>query len=154
MNSLDRALLMIVAMAMSGYVYGQKKETATASATVSTTPRIAIVLSSFGGSADHDGNPIAGLADPSPVDAYLSPGQIDTMLKKALELGVPRGSSLDKIVGSEDWVVILTEPSTDSHLIQSLVAWLATHKAGARITIASGGGGNQGAEEYRKQVAA
>src|SRR5271157_356525 len=84
----------------------QDKDVATAGATEDTTPRVGIVVSSFTGSEDHDGSKIPGLADPSPVDAELSAGQIDAMLRKAISLGTTRRGGLTALVASDEWVVI------------------------------------------------
>ena len=132
----------------------QEKDVATAGATQETAPRVGIVLSSFTGSEDHDGTSIQGLADPSPVDAELSAGQIDAMLRKAISLGTTRRGGLTKIVASDEWVVIKPgietcyEPGpgyirgsvTDLRLVRSLIEFLAEHKCGARFTIAEGSG--------------
>ena len=84
----------------------QEEDVATAGASVDTTHRVGIVLSSFTGSEDDDGSKIQGLADPAPVDAELSAGQIDAMLRKAISLGTTRRGGLTAIVASDDWVVI------------------------------------------------
>jgi uncharacterized protein (DUF362 family) len=133
------------AIAVFGRAWGQ--DVATAGATVDTTPRVGIVLSSFTGSEDHDGTKIQGLADPSPVDADLSAGQIDAMLRKAISLGTTRRGGLASIVASDDWVVIKPRIQTDPYLrgsvtdlrvVRSLIEFLVEHKCGARFTIAEG----------------
>jgi len=110
-------------------------------------PSRGIVLSSFTGSEDHDGTKIQGLADPSPVDADLSAGQIDAMLRKAISLGTTRRGGLASIVASDDWVVIKPRIQTDPYLrgsvtdlrvVRSLIEFLVEHKCGARFTIAEG----------------
>jgi hypothetical protein len=132
----------------------QDKDVATAGATVDTTPRVGIVLSSFTGSEDHDGTKIQGLADPSPVDAALTAGQIDAMLRKAISLGTTRRGGLTAIVASDDWVVIkprietcyelgpryIPGSVTDLRVVRSLIEFLVEHKCGARFTIAEGSG--------------
>jgi uncharacterized protein (DUF362 family) len=132
-------------MAALGRAWGQ--DVATAGATVDTTPRVAIVLSSFTGSEDHDGTKIQGLADPSPVDADLSAVQLDAMLRKAISLGTTRRGGLTSIVASDDWVVIKTRIQTDPYLrgsvtdlrvVRSLIEFLVEHRCGARFTIAEG----------------
>jgi uncharacterized protein (DUF362 family) len=138
------------AIAVFGRAWGQ--DVATAGATVDTTPRVGIVLSSFTGSEDHDGTKIQGLADPSPVDADLSAGQIDAMLRKAISLGTTRRGGLASIVASDDWVVIKPRIQTDPYLrgsvtdlrvVRSLIEFLVEHKCGARFTIAEGSDGGQ-----------
>jgi uncharacterized protein (DUF362 family) len=137
------------AIAVSGRAWGrgQNKDVATAGATEDTAPRVGIVLSSFTGSEDHDGTKIPGLADPAPVDAELSAGQIDAMLRKAISLGTSRRGGLAAIVASDDWVVIKPRIQTDPYLrgsitdlrvVRSLIEFLAEHKCGARFTIAEG----------------
>ncbi|MGB7721937.1 MAG: DUF362 domain-containing protein [Bryobacteraceae bacterium] len=138
------------AIAALGRAWSQ--DVATAGATVDTTPRVGIVLSSFTGSEDHDGTQIQGLADPSPVNAELSAGQIDAMLRKAISLGTSRRGGLTGIVASDDWVVIKPRIQTDPYLrgsvtdlrvVRSLIEFLVEHKCGARFTIAEGSDGGQ-----------
>ena len=144
----------------------QDKDVATAGATEDTTPRVGIVLSSFTGSEDHDGSKIQGLADPSPVDAELSAGQIDAMLRKAISLGTTRRGGLAAIVAPDEWVVIKPrietcyEPGpgyirgsvTDLRVVRSLIEFLAEHKCGARFTIAEGSGEWQPRERSKAAV--
>jgi hypothetical protein len=136
---------------------------ATAGATEDTTARVGIVLSSFTGSEDHDGTKIEGLADPAPLDAELSAGQIDAMLRKAISLGTTRRGGLTALVAPDDWVVIkprietcyelgpggdtnsayhpyIRGSVTDLRVVRSLLEFLAEHKCGARFTIAEGSG--------------
>jgi hypothetical protein len=132
-----------------------EKDTAAAGATVDTTPRVGIVLSSFAGSEDHDGTKVRGLADPAPVDAELSAGQIDAMLRQAIALGTTRRGGLTAIVASDDWVVIkpgietcyespghryLRGSVADLRVVRSLIEFLVERKCGARFTIAEGSG--------------
>ena len=133
------------AIAVFGRAWGQ--DVSTAGATVDTTPRVGIVLSSFTGSEDHDGTKIQGLADPAPVDAELSAGQIDAMLRKAISLGTSRRDGLAAIVAPDEWVVIKPRIQTDPYLrgsvtdlrvVRSLIEFLVEHKCGARFTIAEG----------------
>jgi uncharacterized protein (DUF362 family) len=124
------------AIAALGRVWGQ--DVATAGATEDTAPRVGIVLSSFTGSEDHDGSKIQGLADPAPVDADLSAGQIDAMLRKAISLGTTRRGGLAAIVAPDDWVVVLRGSVTDLRVVRSLIEFLVEHKCGARFTIAEG----------------
>jgi hypothetical protein len=132
-----------------------EKDTAAAGATVDTTPRVGIVLSSFAGSEDHDGTKVRGPADPAPVDAELSAGQIDAMLRQAIALGTTRRGGLTAIVASDDWVVIkpgietcyespghryLRGSVADLRVVRSLIEFLVERKCGARFTIAEGSG--------------
>ena len=57
----------------------QKADVATASASRDETARVAIVLSSFAGSSDHDGTKVPGLAEPQPVTKDLTDSQIDEL---------------------------------------------------------------------------
>lgn len=139
----------------------QKTEIATASASRDQTPRIAIVLSSFAGSNDHDGTAIKGLADPQPVTHDLTDAQIDAMVRKALDLDNSRAGGLRGIAGAEDWIVIkphiaacyglgpetkdggahhqyIPGTATDVRVVRSIIAFLLDHKCGARITVAEG----------------
>ena len=130
----------------------QDQDVATAGATVDTTARVGIVLSSFTGSEDHDGTKIQGLADPLPVDAELSASQIDAMLRQAISLGTTRRGGLTAIVAADDWVVVkpridtcyglgpryLRGSVTDLRVVRSLIEFLVEHKCGARFTIAEG----------------
>ena len=74
----------------------QEKDVVTAGPTEVTTPRVGIVLSSFAGSEDHDGTRIQGFANPAPVDAELTAGQIDAMLRKAISLGTNQARRVDR----------------------------------------------------------
>jgi hypothetical protein len=141
----------------------QKTETVVASATRDETPRVAIVLSSFSGSEDHDGTKLQGLADPQPVTADLTGAQLDAMVQKAIELGVTPKGGLDTVIGQDEWVVIkpnivachglgpddkdggvhqryIPGAVADLRVVRSLITYLAGHKCGARITIAEGSG--------------
>jgi len=61
------------------------------------------------------------------VDADLSAGQIDAMLRKAISLGTTRRGGLASIVASDDWVVIKPRIQTDPYLRGSVTtcAWCA-----------------------------
>ncbi len=121
------------------------------------------MLSSFTGSEDHDGTKLKGLADPQPVTADLTGAQIDAMVRKAIELGVTPKGGLDTLIARDEWVVIkpnivachglgpddkdggahhryIPGTVTDLRVVQSLIAFLAEHKCGARITIAEASG--------------
>jgi len=132
----------------------KKEEAVTATATQDQTPRVGVVLSSFQGSEDHDGAKVTGLADPQPVDKDLTTAQIQAMLRKALEIGGLRTGGLETIIAADDWVVIKTSIEschglgpesryvpgavTDLRIVQALIAFLAGHRCGKRITIAEG----------------
>ncbi len=70
----------------------QKKEDEpkVAGATQDPTPRVGIVLSSFKEGEDDDGTKIAGLSDPQPPTADLTPTQFDAMIRKAIDLAARR----------------------------------------------------------------
>jgi hypothetical protein len=103
----------------------RRLETVTATATQDRTPRVAIVLSTFFGSKDHDGTVISGLTD-------RSPGGV---LRKAIELGTTRSGGLLSIVEPEDWVIIQTDPAVDRALVRALQAFLKEHGRGKRFTV-------------------
>lgn len=133
MNPIDRRTFLTISGAAQAQV---RNESVTASATWDATPRIAVILSSFKGSEDHDGTKIAGLADPRPVDGELSYAQIDGMMRKALEIGVRKNGGLERIVGRDERVVILAGPQTDARLVRALVTWMVERRAGKRIALA------------------
>lgn len=159
---MDRREFCELAAAAAGFASGQQKtESVVASATRDQTPRVAIVLSGFAGSSDHDGTPIKGLADPQPVTKDLTDAQIDAMVRKVLELDNTRGGGLRGIAGAEDWIVIKPDIAacyglgpetkdggshhqyipgavTDVRVVRSIIAFLLDHKCGARITVAEG----------------
>lgn len=158
-----RRFLELTAAAAAAASAQQKTETVVASATRDETPRVAIVLSSFAGSEDHDGTKLSGLADPQPVTADLTAAQIGAMVRKAIELGQTPKGGLSELIGRDEWVVIkpnivachglgpddkdggahhsyIPGTVTDLRVVQSLIAYLAEHKCGARITIAEGSG--------------
>ena len=163
---MDRRSFLGLGAATASLARAQKtpsQESVVASASRDRTPRVGIVASSFRNSVDHDGSAIPGLADPRPMDADLTQGQIEAMLIKAVELGGPVKGGIGAILGPEDWVVIkpnivlchglgpdtrdggvhhayLRGSVTDLRVIQALVVYLAEHKCGARITIAEGSG--------------
>ena len=132
---MKRRLILPLA-ALAAFAQKPPDETVTATATQDRTPRVAIVLSSFAGSKDHDDTPIAGLADPRAVGAELTSAQLDALVAKAIELGTTRDGGLTAMVGPEDWVVILTEPGADPRVVRSLQTFLATRRRGKRFTVA------------------
>jgi len=115
-------------------------ESITAGATIDTTPRVGIVLSSFAGGEEHDGTHLPGLKEPCPADAELTSRHWAAMLAKAIELGSPRRRIVLPSMGgtseSLDWVLVVAAPRTDPDLVGALLDWLAERKAGKRITIA------------------
>ena len=134
-------------------------DSAIAGATVDTTPRVGIVLSSFRGASDHDGTQLTGLQDPRPPNAVLTSAQLDGMLLKAIELGNQRSGGLEAVVEPDDWVVLkpdigtcygldaggarqryLPGSVTDPRLVRSVISFLVRHKRGSRFTIAEGSG--------------
>ncbi|MBL8177173.1 MAG: DUF362 domain-containing protein [Bryobacterales bacterium] len=115
-------------------------ESMLASATVDNTPRIGIVLSSFKGGEEHDGTPVAGLADPQPVHKELTNAQVDGMLRKAMQLGSRgRRISLGGVAG-DDWVLVkitmTRDASTDPRVLASLLRLFGESKQGRRFTVA------------------
>ena len=133
------------------------EDSAIAGATVDTTPRVGIVLSSFRGSSDHDGGKLPGLQDPRPPDADLTTAQLDAMVVKAIELGNQRGGGLETVVEADDWVVLKPDIGTcyglpaggshhryipgsvtDPRLVRSVISFLVRNKRGSRFTIAEG----------------
>ncbi len=152
----------------AGIAAAQKKpveESVTATASQDKTPRVGIVLSSFGGSSDHDGTAIKGLRDPRPVDADLTAAQIDGMVRKAIELGDARTGGLTKIIGPEEWVVVKVNlaaypgqegfkpgAATDPRVVRSLIHWMAESHCGQRITIADGAASWQPVEHSKAKT--
>ena len=152
-----------LALGAASLAAAQQKEPAAtvASATVDTTPRVAIVLSSFREGADHDGTEIKGLEHPRPVDADLTSSEIDAMVRKAIDLAATRGGDLASVVDPEDWVAIKTHiPScfglspetkdggahhlyipgavTDPRIVRTLLFYLAERKRGLRFSVMEG----------------
>jgi len=128
--------------------YAQKKprqEAVSAAATRSATPRVGLITSNYRGSEEHDGTKIPGLSDPRPVDADLTPTQIEVMLFKAMDLGSPIAGGISSIITPDEWVVILA--AADSLVVRALTQYLVEHKCGARITIA-GLSDNKLAEDF------
>ncbi len=115
------------------------RDTFTATATQDKTPRVAIVLSSFAGSQDHDGTPIPGLAEPRPAGSPLTPAQYGAMVRKALEIGQPRTGGLERIVQPDDWVMLLCARGVPSEAVRAVVGFLVAARHGARITVAAPG---------------
>ena len=137
----------------------QKADVAVASASRDETARVAIVLSSFAGSSDHDGTPVKGLADPQRVTKDLTDAQIDAMVRKALDLDNSRGGGLRGIAEGEDWIVVYGI-GPDVRVVRSIIAFLLDHKCGARITAALGSDGRttdrgvaSGGASYRQLTA-
>lgn len=148
-----RTLLGLAAAAAAGARQKTGKadvDTITAGATEDTTPRVAIVLSSFRGSEDHDGTKLKGLAAPVAPTAALGERLLDDMVRKGIELGDTRRGGLGQIIGPDDWVVIKpqitarltaagrTVPGSvaDPRVVRSLIAWMVERRLGKRITIA------------------
>src|SRR5689334_10315693 len=86
----------------------EKKDEVIASATRDATPRVGIVLSSFKGGEDHDGTKVAGLAAPRPEKSDLTAGEVEAMVRKAIELGCKGSGDFSNIAGADDWIVIKT----------------------------------------------
>jgi len=115
----------------------QKNDSAVAAASLDTTPRVGIVLSSFKGSEDHDGTKLTGLRNPSPPGGPLSAVQLEAMVRKALELGNTRRGGLETIIEAEDWVVvkphIAGKSVADPRVVRTLIAWLVEHRLSRRL---------------------
>jgi uncharacterized protein (DUF362 family) len=126
------------------------RDSVVASATQDTTPRVAIVLSSFKGSEDHDGTPLKGLRRPTAADGPLTATQLEEMVHRAIEFGNTRRGDLAALVGEEDWIVIkpqivahrtasgrlMAGSVADPRIVRAVMKWLIEHHAGKRITIA------------------
>ena len=131
-----------------------REEAVSAAATRDATPRVGLVASNYGGSEDHDGTRIPGLTEPRPLDADLTPAQIEAMVFKALDLGSPIRGGISSVIGADDWVVIkpnivscygvgtgyIAGGVSDLRVVNSAVQYLVNHHCGARITIAEGAG--------------
>jgi len=148
-----------------------KQDEVIATATQDTTPRVAIVLSSFKEGSDHDGTKLPGLADPQPPGADLTSAQVDALARKAIELAATRGGDFASMVEEEDWVVIKTHIGasqpyvpgsvTDPRIVRAVIAYLVEHKKGLRFTVVEGAseaawssewGGAFDGLSYRKMV--
>ncbi|MFN0166887.1 MAG: DUF362 domain-containing protein [Bryobacteraceae bacterium] len=153
----------LVSALAAGPLAAQTKKTETFSTTASQdkTPRIGVVLSSFGGAEEHDGTKLKRLADPRPATAELSDAQIAAMAGMAMDLGVPRQATLATIIEADDWVVLKTNITschglgpetkdggahsrfspgsvTDLRVVRAVIGHLAGKKLGARFTVAEG----------------
>jgi len=134
---LRRNLLITAAGAIAALAQNQKKEedVQIAGATQDPTPRVGIVLSSFKEGEDHDGTKIPGLSDPRPPSADLTPAQLDAMVRKAIDVAGRATAEFYQVIEPEDWVGIITRPSTDSRIVGTLISYLAEHKRGTRFTV-------------------
>jgi len=147
----------------------QQQPAVVASATVDTTPRVGIVLSSFKGGEEHDGTPLKGLDHPRPADADLTGAELDAMVRRAIELAALRNGNLATAVEADAWVVVKTHiPScyglpgasqpyipgsvTDPRIVKSLISYLAGQKRGLRFTVVEGSAGWQPAERSGQPV--
>jgi hypothetical protein len=113
------------------------EESAVAGATQDATPRIAILLSSFRGGSEHDGSRIAGLRDPQPMSATLSPAQVDAMVRKAIDLSHALRGRIEAFLEPNDWVLILCATAPRIEIVRSLLSYLAGKKTGARFSVSS-----------------
>ena len=159
--------------ASAGLALAQNKQAdeVIATATQDTTPRVAIVLSSFKEGSDHDGSKLPGLADPQPPGADLTSAQVDAMARKAIDLAATRGGDFASMVEPEDWVVIKTHIGShqpyvpgsvaDPRIVRAVISYLAEHKRGLRFTVVEGApeaawtsewGGAFDGLSYRKMV--
>jgi uncharacterized protein (DUF362 family) len=125
-------------------------DSVTAGATEDATPRVAIILSSFKGSADHDGTPLRGLRTPVPPDAPVTAAQLEAMVNRAIEFGNTRHGGLASLLDDRDWVVIKVRISaqrtpegrliagavSDPRVVRALAKRLAAKRTIKRITVA------------------
>lgn len=122
-----------------GLMAAEKKkfeEEVIASASQDRAPRVAVVPSTFAGGEDHFGNKVAGLADPRPLDAALTPAQLDALVRKAVELGNLAGRNLARMIAPEDWVLIESR-GVDSAVTRAVASFVAGLRRAGRISIAS-----------------
>lgn len=116
------------------------RDLAIATATQDKTPRVALVLASFAGSQDHDGTRIRGLAKPLPSQTRPAAGHMAAMVRKALEIGVPRTGGLGEIVREDDWVMLLLGPGAPPDVVEAVARYLVMEaRRGGRITVAGPG---------------
>lgn len=112
------------------------RDTMIASASVQSTPRVSIVLSSYKGGGDHFGNAkFTGVAEPAPPSAELSPAQISALTRRAIELGNFPNSDLRRVIGKDESVVLLVNRHADSNVVSTVIGMLKENKAGNRITV-------------------
>jgi uncharacterized protein (DUF362 family) len=128
----------------------QPEESMLASATIDAVPRVGIVLSSLREAQEHDGTKLAGLTDPCPPDAELTPARASAMLRKAIEFSARTvrpnsarsGAGRRRPQGSDEWVVILIalspQLSSDPVIVSALLDEYATQGRGKRFTVAAG----------------
>jgi hypothetical protein len=111
------------------------KEEVIAAGSEDRAPRVAVVLSNFAGGEDHFGNKVAGLAEPRPLDARLTPAQVDALVRKAIELGDLRGGNLARAIAMEDWVLVESR-GADPAIVHSIVRFIAEQRRAGRISVA------------------
>jgi hypothetical protein len=133
-----RAFLQIGLPAPLVLAAGKKKfeEEVIASASQDRAPRVAVVPSTFAGGEDHFGNKVAGLVEPRPLNARLTPAQIDALVRKAIQLGDLRGRNLARSIAPEDWVLIEAR-GVDSLVAQSVLTFVAEQRRAGRVTLCS-----------------
>lgn len=112
------------------------EEEVVASASQDRAPRVAVVPSTFAGGEDHFGNKVAGLSDPRPLDAILTPAQVDALVRKAIQLGDLAGRNLGRMIAPQDWVLIEAR-GVDAAVTRSVVNFVAGLRRAGRITIAA-----------------
>jgi hypothetical protein len=118
---------------------GKKKtDTFIAGPTADRTERVGMIPSTFAGGEDHfGGTKFASLPEPRPVDAELTPEQTRQMTRRAIELGNVRQGGLDRIVGRDDWTLLLVGRGTDPNVVAAVVELLRERQRAKRLTIAS-----------------
>jgi hypothetical protein len=111
------------------------REWVTAAASRDTAPRVALIPSNFAGGVELDDRKIRPLAHPAPLNAPLSPAQLDDMFRLAVELGGGRRGGLSTAIAHDDWVLIQVAPQTPPSLTQSLLKFLTQNRLGIRHTL-------------------
>lgn len=111
------------------------REWVTAAASRDTAPRVALIPSTFKGAVELDKRRIRALTQPAPLDAPLSPAQLDDMFLLAVELGGGRRGGLRTAIGRDEWVVLKASPAANPHLLAATLRYLAQNNLGRRITL-------------------
>lgn len=124
------------------------REWVTTTASRDTAPRVGLIPSFFKGGEEMDGRKIRPLSQPAPLTAALSAGQLEDMLRLAVELGGGRRGGLATAIGSDDWVVVKVSMAqcpgsagfhagtvTDPRLAGALLRYLAARRLGKRFSI-------------------
>jgi hypothetical protein len=114
------------------------RNTIVAGATVSRTPRVGIVLSSYqGGTDDYGKVKFDGLAEPRPPTEELSDAQVRAMTRRAIEFGNYPTGGLKRIIGRDDAVVLLVDRYAEPIVVSTVIEVVAENAPGSRISIVS-----------------